>query len=80
MARIVGISPGYFWLVTKGQRGMSLDVARKLNEVTEGKCDLDEFFPVREPKICPCCNRRLPRNYKVKLQEHPNVIALKDNL
>jgi len=78
MARRIGLSPGYFWLITKGQRGISPDVARTLNSITEGKVSLDEFFPIREPKICPCCNRRLPKNYRVKLKEHPNLSTLKD--
>jgi transcriptional regulator with XRE-family HTH domain len=68
MARSVGITPGYLSMVNRGKRRLSREVATRLNTLTKGKVVIEEFYPVVEPKTCPCCNRILPKNYKVQLK------------
>lgn len=64
-AKKLGIHPNSLWMITKGLRNPSIELAENIERLTKGKVSAKELREICVVERCPTCGKKMSAKKKV---------------
>ena len=65
LAQKLDMHPNHIWMVANGKRNASLELAMKIEAISNGEVTVAEIRPPSTKRRCPCCGKVLALNAKI---------------